>query len=137
MRVGSLISPVVVGAARPPPRPWQGRTGPNSTRLWPRQARPPYGSRRAAPPPIRISDLSETFVVAAGQPSLGSALLYLWPDEGWQYARAPPPARDPLPVAGASFTHVAYAGEINTLLDPATSGSRRVSQTRVAPLAPG
>ena len=68
-------------------------------------------------------------------PDLGSALLYWWPDEGWQLGRVRRCCRR------APFTHVvgyrppaaAFAGEVDTLLDPATYGSRWVSLIRVAP----
>ena len=87
----------------------------------------------AAPPPQPPAGWA---VAAAGPPpDLGSALLYWWPDEGWQLGRVRRRCRR------APFTHVvgyrppaaAFAGEVDTLLDPATYGSRWVSLIRVAP----
>ena len=75
-------------------------------------------------------------MAAAGPPQdLGSAILYWWPDEGWQLWRLLRRCR------WALFTHVvgyrtptaAFAGEVDTLLGQATYGSRWVSLTRVAP----
>ena len=70
-------------------------------------------------------------MAAAGPPpDLGSALLYWWPDEGWQLGRIRRRCRR------AQFTHVvgyrtpsaAFAAEVDTLLDAATYGSRWVSR---------
>ena len=80
-------------------------------------------------------------MAAVGRPGLGSALCCWLPDsdEGWHLERIRRRCRR------APFTHVvgyqaptaAFAGEVDTLLDPATyghdDGSRWVTLTRVAP----
>ena len=88
----------------------------------------------AAPPP---HPPPEWDVAAAGPPDLGSALLYwsLWLDDGW------PIGRFLRRCWLAPFTHVvgyqtpttAFAGEVDSLLDAASYGSRWVSLTRVDP----
>ena len=95
----------------PPPPPPRLSTGP---------ARPAAPPPPATPPP---------------PPPPGWAVLYWWPDEGWQLGRLRRRCRR------APFTHVvgyrtptaAFAGEVDKLLNPATYGSRWVSLTRVAP----
>ena len=72
-------------------------------------------------------------MAAAGPSYLGSAILYWWPDEGWQLGRILRCCRR------APFTHVvgyqtptaAFAGEVDTLLDTTTYCLRWVSLTRV------
>ena len=94
----------------PPPPPPRLSTGPA------RPAAPPACDPPPPPPP-------------------GWAVLYWWPDEGWQLGRLRRRCRR------APFTHVvgyrtptaAFAGEVDKLLNPATYGSRWVSLTRVAP----
>ena len=62
-------------------------------------------------------------MAAAGPPGLGTALLYWWSDEGWQLGRIRRRCRR----APSRFTQVigyrtptaAFAGEVNTLLEPA------------------
>ena len=64
-------------------------------------------------------------VVVVAAPYLGFDILYWWPDEGWQLGRIRRRCRR------APFTHVvgyrtptaAFAGKVETLLDPATYGS--------------
>ena len=74
-------------------------------------------------------------MAAAGPPDLDSAVLYWWPDEGWHLGRIRRRCRrDPLThVVGYRTLTAAFAGEVDTLLDPAAYGSRWVSLTRVAP----
>ena len=66
--------------------------------------------------------------MAAGPPDLGSALLYWWPEEGLQPGRIRRRCRrDPFTHVGYRTPTAAFAGEVDTLLDPATYGSRWVS----------
>ena len=66
---------------------------------------------------------------AAGSLALGAAILYWWPDEGWQFGRVRRRSRR------APFTHVvgyrhptaAFAGAVDSLLDEASYGSRWVA----------
>ena len=78
---------------------------------------------RPVPPP--------GWAVAAARraPVLGATLLYWWPDEGWQLGRVRRRSRK------APFTHVvgyrsppaAFTGEVDSLLDEASYGSRWVT----------
>ena len=89
---------------------------------------PPAAAPPPQPPPGWAS-------VAVGSQDLGSALLYWWPDEGWQLGRVRRRCRRaPIThVVGYPTTTATFAGEVDTLLDPTTCGSRWVSLTRVAP----
>ena len=86
--------------------------------------RPTRGSRASTSPTTRSGSLSTSLK--------HPALLYWLPDELGRIRRR---------CRRASFTHIvgyrtptaACAGEVDTLLDPATYGSRWVSLTRVAP----
>jgi len=74
-------------------------------------------------------------VAVAGPPGLGSAILYWWPDEGWQLGRVRRRSRK------APFTHVvgfraptaAFTGDVDALLDAASYGSRWVALTSARP----
>ena len=78
-------------------------------------------------PPIPPPDW--TVVGPAHAPVLGSVILYWWPDEGWQLGRVRRHSRQ------APFSHVvgyrlataAFAGEVDSLLDEASYGSRWVA----------
>ena len=59
---------------------------------------------------------------------LGSALLYWWPDEGWQLGRVRRRSRKApfTHVVGYRFPAAAFTGEVDSLLDEASYGSRWV-----------
>ena len=65
-------------------------------------------------------------VDAAGPPVLSSPILYWWPDEGWQLGRVRRPSRNP-PVGGYRLATAAFAGEVASLVEAASHGSRWVS----------
>ena len=68
-------------------------------------------------------------VEPAGSPVLGSAILYWWPDEGWQLGRVRRRSRQ-VPfthVVGYRLATAAFAGEVDSLLDEASYGSRWVA----------
>jgi len=95
----------------------------------PLPADPPPGPTRPDPPP------GWAVVAVAGPPGLGSAILYWWPDEGWQLGHVRRRSRK------APFTHVvgfraptaAFTGDVNALLDAASYGSQWVALSPVSP----
>jgi hypothetical protein len=67
-------------------------------------------------------------VAPPGPPSIGSALLYWWPEDGWQLGRVFRRTRQ------GPFSHVlryrrpeaVFTGNVDTLLDSASYGARWV-----------
>ena len=69
----------------------------------------------------------------AGGPTAGPRPNW-WPDEVWQFGRLLCRCRRaPFTLVVGYRPTAAFAGELDTLLDPSTYGSRWVSLTRVAP----
>ena len=60
---------------------------------------------------------------------LSSPLLYWWPDEGWQLGRVRRRSRKApfTHVVGYRFPPAAFTGEVDSLLDEASYGSRWVA----------
>ena len=94
-------------------------------------APPPAGVPPPPPgvPPPPVPPPGWSVAAAAGSLAPGAAILYWWPDEGWQFGRVRRRSRR------TPFTHVvgyrhptaAFAGEVDSLLDEASSGSRWVA----------
>ena len=106
-----------------------------STGSWPRPAPRPPLAAGPVPPPLPPAG----FTVDVAPPSdlgaalVGRQLLYWWPDEGWQLGRVRRRSRKaPFThagrgVVGYRFPSAAFTGEVDSLLDEASYGSRWVA----------